>query len=159
MAEGGNIGQCHQRDSKVGVDGRNDSHDVSVVVVGCTIDNLVTGVVDNVPCDAIIKEQKDQGKKRGTGGHEGKIRVSIQFKQVHQPWASPPRFSLLGTVIGKVCVTSGGAAHKGWRKRVGHVELLSRHVAKDDAVNHGKENMDRVIAKSARDDLACWLQR
>lgn len=55
-------------------------HNDCTVVAGHTVVKFVTGMLNNVPCDAIVKKQKDEGNKRRTCSHEKKPLLSIQIK-------------------------------------------------------------------------------
>ena len=133
-----------------------------IVVVSFTVLQFVVGVVDQMPCDTVVEEAKQEGKDGRTSSNNGYPSLAVQVRKVDKPVTSSGSFGLIRTVIREKCATGVVAALEGRFELVRNVQLFSFNIAEEDFLDHsGNQHrhgdgkvMDRVtntiVAKEGR---------
>jgi hypothetical protein len=91
-------GSDKPRQSQYGVDGNHAGNDATVVVVSRAVGELMGRVVEQMPSDAVVKEDQDKGQKCWNGGEHGKPALAVQVGEVHDPATATKRLNI-GTVL------------------------------------------------------------
>ena len=129
--------QTHQR-----VHQDHDGRNAGVVVVGVSVGESVTWVVDNVPRDTVVQESQDERWNTKSGGNEDNVDFAVEIKQVNQPWSATPCFGLGGAVSGPVRAAVLGTAGEGRRESVWDIELFHLNIL-EDGVSQSRHDDDR----------------
>eukprot|EP00964_Phaeocystis_antarctica_P134889 scaffold99192_cov36-Phaeocystis_antarctica.AAC.2 len=63
------------------------------------VGDLVVWPVDQVPCEAVAKEDQDECEQRRHRSEERHPRLAVAVAQVHQPWPTARRLCDLGALL------------------------------------------------------------
>mmetsp|Transcript_81 Transcript_81/g.175 ORF Transcript_81/g.175 Transcript_81/m.175 type:complete len:307 (-) Transcript_81:492-1412(-) len=111
-----------------------------IPVVRVSMLEIVTGVVDQVPCDAVIKVKEDEGKRGRTGSGERGPRLSIQVAHLSEPRTSTNGFGLFRTFIRPERFARSVATSESRFEVIRNVEFSSLDVGESDLLDDGKQD-------------------
>lgn len=122
------------------VDGNHKRRDTRIVVVRFPMYDLVAGVIDNVPRNAIVQKGQNKRQCRRPRSHKNHPDLAIEVEQIHHPIAASERRVLLGTVIWKVGTARSVAAIERGGKRVGYIEFFRGDTRKEQLFDQRKDH-------------------
>lgn len=125
-----------------------------VPIVGVSVLQVVTGVVDQMPCDSVIKVEEEKGKDGRTGSDEHRPGLSIEITHLGKPrtgtgWSIRNGSS---TFVWPKGITRGVTAREGRLKVVGNLELFGFHVIETDLL-HDRPQDDRAGDRKVMDEI------
>ena len=97
----------------------------------------MTLVVDQVPCDTVIKEDQDEGQESRSGSHEWDPTLSVQVREANNPGTGSSGFLQFKTLVGEEGGTGAVAALVGRLDLVGDVQLFGGNVHEQCLLDKG----------------------
>mmetsp|Transcript_75367 Transcript_75367/g.201389 ORF Transcript_75367/g.201389 Transcript_75367/m.201389 type:complete len:212 (-) Transcript_75367:104-739(-) len=161
VGEGSDSGGDQPGKTKHRVDGDHSSNNNRVPIVSVSVSKLIARVIDQMPGDTIIQENKDKCQKSRNGGKKRDPGLSVDGTKVHNPGTASVRCNV-GTVIGERRHAIGGAADLSRRDAIRDIEALHFNIVEEsvgdqspdqNGGNHGKignESTPRIIRKVGR---------
>ena len=124
------------------IDKVKHSVQAQIIVVRFPMLELVVGVVDQMPCDTVVKEAKQEGKDGRSSSDNGHPSLSSQVGKVDEPVTSSSGFGLIRTVIREEGFASAVTALERRFKLVRNVQLFSLNVGEQELLD-GSGNQHR----------------
>ena len=112
------------RKSKHSVDQVENSIQAEIVVVCLAVLQVIVGVIDQVPGDAIIKEDQEKAEEGGACRHNRNPALAVHVREVNKPRTSTCRLRLFHAVIRKESGASRITALESRFELIRHIQLL-----------------------------------
>mmetsp|Transcript_19119 Transcript_19119/g.39576 ORF Transcript_19119/g.39576 Transcript_19119/m.39576 type:complete len:262 (+) Transcript_19119:870-1655(+) len=113
-------------------------------------------MVDQMPCNSTIKEDKEESKDGRTGSNNWDPSLSIEIRKVNKPISAAICFALVRAFIREECGAATITALKAWLKFVGYIQLFSVNIREEEFVDTSHDQ-DRhghsKIIKGASDTI------
>lgn len=139
MVDRADGGGDEPREPEERIDDEEPTNDDGIPVVRGSVRQLVVGAVDQVPRDAVVEEDEDEGEHRGDRREERHPPLAVEVAQVDEPRPTAGGLGELGALVGPVRGARGVAAREGGREGVGRGEALGLHVGQHEMVDDGED--------------------
>ena len=153
MDNTGDSGSDQPGKTQDSIDAVEESVEHEIVVVGFSVLQLVTLVVDQVPGDTVIKEAKQESKNGGESSKDDHPSLSVEVAKVRNPVSSSGRFRHIFAIIGPEGVAGRVTALESGLKFAGNLQSFSLDRFKDKFLDQcpddNREGNSKVVDRGS----------